>query len=251
MDGSHLLFTSLYRKSRNISSFNFCYSGISSFLNPDTLISIKVDQTYPIHGGLPEPMTIKNVVLFENESELLLTQYENNTFLSASKPKTGSIYQLNLNIDGHNEIHTKTSIPSRISVHRADYRFPAYISPYETRYGLVNVSFIDESQSSNFYEIFFLRKDSNFIHNFIINDPILSVNTEEDANPPRTLLFSDAAFEKDTVTLQIFVESSLPPTIILRNVIKSYYDYRTTLELHLRRQHTNRSDIFDFFKGDP
>ena len=147
-------------------------------------------------------------------------------------------------------LHAYDSVPGRVEIITAEYMYPAYKSEYGTVYGKIKLTFQDPPDSKNYYEILFLR-DLRYIQTYKIQNSFISIDFENDPNPPNTILFNDELINGKLVTLEIYVSSQVTPTIILRNCSKNYFEYMNSINIHFSTQNTSRSNVYDFFKGDP
>lgn len=143
------------------------------------------------------------------------------------------------------------SIPLPVYISNATYLFPVYEDIYGSKFGKVFLSFHDEPEVKNFYEIVILSKDSSINQNFNISSPVITLDNENDPNPPGTILFTDELFNGEKLDLNIFVSSYDTPIIVLKNVSRNYYEYRKSIISHFYNQNVDRENIYELFKGDP
>lgn len=143
------------------------------------------------------------------------------------------------------------SIPLHVYISNATYLFPVYEDIYGSKFGKVSLSFQDEPEVKNYYEIVILSKDSSINQTFNISSPVITLDNENDPNSPGTILFTDELFNGEKLALNIFVSSYDTPIIVLKNISRNYYEYRKSINIHFYNQNVERYDIYNMFKGDP
>ena len=143
------------------------------------------------------------------------------------------------------------SIPFHVYILNATYLFPVYEDNYGSKYGKVTLSFHDDPEVKNYYEIVILSKDSSIIQTFNITSRIITLDSESNPNFPGTIFFTDELFNGQQLDLNIFVNSYDAPIIVLKNISRNYYEYRKSLEAHFYNQNVDRENIYELFKGDP
>lgn len=148
-------------------------------------------------------------------------------------------------------ISAEDNIPRNVLIDRATYLFPVYEDIYGSKFGKVSLSFQDEAKVKNYYEIVILGKDSSINHTFNVSSPVITLDNENDPYFPGTILFTDELFNGQKLDLDIFVSSYDTPTIVLKNISKSYYEYRKSINIHFYNQNVERYDVYSMFKGDP
>ena len=142
-------------------------------------------------------------------------------------------------------------IPPAVNILTATYSFPVYEDIYGTLFGKVSLSFRDNREVKNYYEIVILGEDSSIIHTSNVKHPVVTLDNENDPIMPGSLLFTDELFEGEKLDLNIYVYTYYNPIIVLKNVSRNYYEYRKSINSHFYNQNTERENIFELFKGDP
>ncbi|WP_159517733.1 DUF4249 family protein [Sunxiuqinia indica] len=142
------------------------------------------------------------------------------------------------------------TVPANIKIEQATNKYPVYTDQYHVQFGKITVSFNDDPDRKNYHELVILDENNRLVNTFHISSPVITVDNENDPNPPGSLLFTDELFSGQTLTLDIFSESS-NPTIVLKNVSRNYYEYRKSIISHLYNQNVERDDVYNLFKGDP
>ena len=166
-------------------------------------------------------------------------------------PKCHRKYRIRLSFPGLLEsVWAEDSVPSMVSLQNATYRYPAYTGQYQTTYGDLEITFKDEKNTVNYYEIFMLR-DTRLIQTFNVKSPVITMDTERDPVMLPSILFSDEKFKDTSLVMHVFTDASKNPTVFLRNVSVHYYHYKKYLYQHLNNQNIERENIYDIFKGDP
>jgi len=87
-----------------------------------------------------------------------------------------------------------------------------------------------------------------------INNEFVSSNTDRSWEDIKSFVFSDSLFQGKTVEIQIKVQGTSkdnPPFVVLRNVSKSYYQYRRQWTAHQFLQSRERTVDLSFFRGEP
>lgn len=148
-------------------------------------------------------------------------------------------------------ISVEDSIPNYVFIDNATYLFPAYEDIYGSKFGKVSLSFQDEPEVKNYYEIVILGKDSGINQAFNLTSFVITLDNENDPNSPGTILFTDELFNRQQLDLNIFVSSYDTPIIVLKNVSRNYYEYRKSIIAHFYNQNVERTDVYSMFKGDP
>lgn len=148
-------------------------------------------------------------------------------------------------------ISAEDSIPNYVNILSATYIFPVYGVNPASLFGKVSLSFQDEPDDKNYYEIVILGQDSGIIQTFNISSFVITLDNETDPYFPGTILFTDELFNGKQLDLNIFVNSYDPPIIVLKNVSRNYYEYRKSINIHFYNQNVGRDNIYELFKGDP
>jgi hypothetical protein len=199
------------------------------------------------------PVDYLSVHLSENGINITTTIERANDFLKINyKPNEGNKYRLEIYLMGQNvPLVAEDSVPYSIQLTGANYSYPAYKDQYDVEWGDLRISFEDEKNSSNFYEVILLNRELRLIQSINVNNPAITQNSEKDPILLPTMLFTDETFKDSSIVLHIFTDVSDNPTILLRNVSYNYYQYKRSLYQHLNNQNISRYDIYDIFKGDP
>jgi len=194
-----------------------------------------------------------SVILLENGINVAAdAERTNDCFNLHYKPIEGKYYRIEIYlIDQNDPLIAEDSVPSSIQLTDATYRFPVYKDQHDMTWGDLKITFADEKNTSNFYELVLLNRSSRLIQAFNVNNPAISQDSEKDPILLPTMLFTDETFKDSTIVLHVFTDVSDNPTILLRNVSYNFYQYKKNLYQHLNNQNISRYDIYDIFKGDP
>ena len=165
--------------------------------------------------------------------------------------KAGTKFKIIMKDKNGYAVSAVDSIPFHVYISNATYLFPVYEDIYGSKFGKVSLSFQDEPEVKNYYEIVILSKDSSINQTFNISSPVITLDNENDPYFPGTILFTDELFNGQKLDLNIFVSSYDTPTIVLKNVSRNYYEYRKSIIAHFYNQNVERTDIYNMFKGDP
>jgi len=166
-------------------------------------------------------------------------------------PEAGANFKIILKDKNGFAITSADSIPFHVYILNVTYLFPVYEDIYGSKFGKVSLSFHDEPEVNNYYEIAILSKDSSIIQTFNVRSPVITLDNENDPNSPGTILFTDELFNGQKLDLNIFVSSYDTPIIVLKNVSRNYYEYRKSIIAHFYNQNVERDDVYSMFKGDP
>lgn len=194
-----------------------------------------------------------SVILLENGINVAVNaERTNDCFNLHYKPIERKNYRIEIYLIGQNDpLIAEDSVPSSIQLTDATYRFPVYKDQHDMTWGDLKITFADEKNTSNFYELVLLNRSSRLIQSFNVNNPAISQDSEKDPILLPTMLFTDETFKDSTIVLHVFTGVSDNPTILLRNVSYNFYQYKKNLYQHLNNQNISRYDIYDIFKGDP
>lgn len=214
-----------------------------------------------------ELYTFKTTAILEDTilavDSLQINLYENNSliwsgnksnagkYLIPVEPKPVSQYAISISNSQDILIHAIDTIPLPVHILSATYQYPTYKDSEGEVFGQISLSFQDNPDTKNYYEIILLHQDSTIIQSFNIKSSVITINSVNDPISSESLLFTDELFEGKTLNLKINVASVDTPIIVLKNLSNSYYQYRNNIITHLYNQNTERDDVYNLFKGDP
>jgi hypothetical protein len=214
-------------------------------------IDLSVAQTTIIQLDSVEYIDGLNIVLYENDSlKWTGNNSEDGNYKVSYWPKSGRVYRVVVENQNGQTLSAIETVPADIEIQQATNRYPVYTNQYDIQFGKITVSFNDDPDRKNYYELVILDENNRLVNTFHVSSPVITVDNENDPNPPGSLLFTDELFSGQTLTLEIFSESS-SPTIVLKNVSRNYYEYRKSIISHLYNQNVERDDVYNLFKGDP
>ena len=147
-------------------------------------------------------------------------------------------------------VSAEDTLPEKVKIKDATNFYPFYIENYYTTYGKITLTFTDEPNKSNYYEIVILNESNGIVQTLKVKNPVITYDIDHNPNPTGTLLFTDELFEGKQITLDIFSDCH-EPTVVLKNVSRNYYEYRKSINIHFYNQNVERYDIYHMFKGDP
>lgn len=225
---------------------------INCLLTPDEQIKLFAYKTTGILENKIVYADELEIEFFKNE-KLLWSGNESDSgkYSIPVQPEPNEKYKVILKNQEGLSLSATDLLPSRVKILSATYLFPVYKDIYGSSFGKVSLSFRDIPEIQNFYEIILLSRDSSVNRTFNINSRVISVDNENDPNPPGSLLFTDELFEGEKLDLTIFVATYDEPIIVLRNVSRNYYEYRKSITSHFYNQNTKRDDVYNLFKADP
>ncbi len=225
---------------------------VNCLFSPDEQIELYVFKTTGILEDTVEFVNGLDIELYESDQLIWLgNNSEKGRYSIPVIPKLKEKYKIILKNHESFSITANDLIPSAVNILTATYSFPVYEDIYGTLFGKVFLSFRDNPEVKNYYEIVILGKDSSIIHTFNVKSPVITLDNENDPIMPGSLLFTDELFEGEKLDLNIYVDSYKNPIIVLKNVSRNYYEYRKSINSHFFNQNTERENIFELFKGDP
>lgn len=208
---------------------------LNSLCKTGSLLDVYVYKTQSLNNNNDAIPVIKdlNVCLYEGgKKAATATLVGDSVYRFSYHPSSGVEYKI-VATDTLNNIRLSASdiIPNPIYITKADYYSEySFTDEYETKYNRIEIEFADEPKTNNYYEVLVVGNN-----NLIINNPAVSYNCND--TPGEKVLFSDELFKDKTLRLSIYAASVYEtPTIKLRNVSKTYYDYFKSLETHLGNQ---------------
>jgi len=225
---------------------------VNCLLTPDDQVKLYAFKTSPI---------LDDTAFFADGLDVEI--YKNETFAWSGSgtgqgeypipvyPEAGANFKIILKDKNGFAITSADSIPFHVYILNVTYLFPVYEDIYGSKFGKVSLSFHDEPEVNNYYEIAILSKDSSIIQTFNVRSPVITLDNENDPNSPGTILFTDELFNGQKLDLNIFVSSYDTPIIVLKNVSRNYYEYRKSIIAHFYNQNVERDDVYSMFKGDP
>lgn len=219
---------------------------------PDNKIEFYAFKTTPILEDSIPAVNNLNIVLYENDSVIWSgSKSDAGRYSIPIQPKPATKYAVSVSNNQSISINASDTIPLPVYILSANYVFPVYEDLYGSKFGQISLSFRDKPDIKNFYEIIILNRDSSIQNTFNVKSPVITLDNENDPISPGSLLFTDELFEGKTLTLNINVSSYDDPIVVLKNVSRSYYEYRNSIIAHLYNQNTERDDVYNLFKGDP
>ena len=225
---------------------------VNCLFSPDKNIQLHAFKTTGITGNYFENAVDLPVKLYSNGQLIWEGKTDESGVASAPvTPEAGKIYSVQVE-DNHDRILSASdTVPKDVGILEAEYVYPVYTDQYHTQFGKLSLSFQDDPNRKNYYEIVLLNaRDSSIILTFNVNHPVIKLDNESDPNPPGSLIFTDELFEGRQLTLDIFTESE-KPLVVLKNISENYYEYKSSLNTHLFTQNTKRETVYEIFKADP
>lgn len=225
---------------------------VNCLFSPDKQIELYVFKTTGILEDTVEFVNDLDIELYES-GQLTWSgnSLEKGRYSIPVIPKSKEEYKIILKNQEGFSISAKELMPPAVNIHTATYSFPVYEDIYGSLFGKVFLSFCDDPEVKNYYEIVILGEDSSIIHTFNVKHPVITLDNETDPIMPGSLLFTDELFEGEKLDLNIYVGTYNNPIIVLKNVSRNYYEYRKSINSHFFNQNTKRENIFELFKGDP
>jgi hypothetical protein len=224
---------------------------VNCLLNPDEPVKLFTFKTSPV---------LDDTTFFADDLDVEIYKNENLAWSGSGTghgeypipvyAEAGAKFKIIMKDKNGLTISAEDSIPHHVFIDNATYLFPVY-GEGGSKFGKVSLSFQDNPNAKNFYEIVILNKDSSINQTFNITSFVITLDNENDPNSPGTILFTDELFNGQQLDLNIFVNSYNTPIIVLKNVSRNNYEYRKSLEAHFFNQNVDRENIYELFKGDP
>ncbi|NOZ46575.1 MAG: DUF4249 domain-containing protein [Chlorobi bacterium] len=225
---------------------------VNSFFTPDKNIEVHVSQSAYIYDTVSLPVNNAIVKLYANNNFIdTLTFQSKGIYLSNIKPVTGKKYRLNVAADGYTDVTTFDKIPEKTKIISSSRIDNFGVNEYETAYSQLKVTFRDNPNEQNFYEIIliyyydynpypYLSTDSTYASfaRLNSNDPVIASEVEIDNGWwHQSLFFNDELFNGQKYTLSAIYRIILSPVIHedytlyvhLNSVSENYYNYKRKL----------------------
>jgi len=164
--------------------------------------------------------------------------------------EAGANFKLILKDKNGFTVSAEDTLPEKVNITDATNLYPVYSDNYGTTYGKITLTFTDEPNKRNYYEIVILSESNGIVQTLKVKSPIITYDVDHNPNPLGTLLFTDELFNGEHITLDIFSDCD-NPSVVLKNVSKNYYEYRKSINIHFYNQNVERENIYELFKGDP
>jgi hypothetical protein len=225
---------------------------VNCLFSPDKNIHLFVFKTTNILNNNIETGNNIPVELFSGD-DLIWEGKTNENGVSIIPVIPEIVQSYSIRVEGSQNLALSASdtVPDKINILKAEYTYPVYTDKYHTQFGKLSVSFNDDPNRVNYYEIVLLNaRDSSINLTFNVNHPVVTLDNENDPNPPGSLLFTDELFEGQQLKLDIFTDSE-KPLVVLKNISRNYYEYKKSLNAHLYSQNTKRETVYELFKADP
>jgi hypothetical protein len=224
---------------------------LNSLFSPENGLIIYLDKTNSILS-VPSKNSFNTETRFYEDGICIDSIISIDSVIVLSKNvQLNSVYKIEITFEDENiTLSAVDSVPEKVLVSDAQYEYPVYEDETSTRFGRLNFYFQDETGRRNYYEIAF-QEGHRYVNTFNVNSSVVSVNTEKDPVHFPVLLFTDEKFQDSEMHFEVFMESQVNPTIILRNVSFNYYMYKSLLYPHLFNQNIDRENVYELFKGDP
>jgi hypothetical protein len=122
-----------------------------------------------------------SVRLYENGIDVTTdVERTNGSFQLHYKPIEGKYYKIEIYMRGQGDpLIAEDSMPSSIQLTDAVYKFPVYKDQYDLSWGDLKISFSDEKNTSNYYELILLNRNSRLIQSFNVNSPAITQDSEK------------------------------------------------------------------------
>lgn len=239
---------------------------INSFLEKDSVVKISVAGTGSPFDETPKWIDDATVILFCGSNCDTLMRIDTGLYLSSFIATALQEYQIIVNDAGYPVASAKETVPSAINGFQiSNLRDSVATDEEGSFYSEFTLSFIDNPNLDDYYEITVYNSCINFMHDteFVdvscfSNEPIISTSTQTDYYSS-SLLFTDKLFTGNSQTLKInffpvaygtsnglqgeLVDPDYKLIVVLRSVSKSYYQYKKMLPEHLNAQE------YDFWQG--
>jgi len=225
---------------------------INCLFSTDKNIQIHTFKTTGISANYFETAIDLPVKLYGNGQLIWKGKTDESGIASAPvTPEAGKSYSVQIEDSQGRILSASDTMPEKVRILKAEYIYPVYTDEYYTQFGKLSLSFQDNPNNRNYYEIVLLNsRDSSIVLTFNVNHPVITLDNESDPNPPGSLLFTDELFEGQQLDLDIFTESE-KPLVVLKNISEKYYEYKSSLNTHLFTQNIKRENIYELFKADP
>lgn len=230
----------------------------NAFVSQDQELKIRLSNSVNITDFSTTAIAGAEIDFYEN-GELRTVDFteDNGYYVSDFRPAAGSIYSIDVWKDGTKLLSACDTLPEKVTIEDPTWQFPVGMMDESTQAGLVTFSFTDDEKRNNYYEIMLAGKHGKdkLIYNYLmeINNEFISLNTDHSWQDIRSFLFSDSLIQGRTVDIRIRTQGSISsqPIVILRNVSRSYYQYRKLWTTHQFLQNWERAANLSFFRGEP
>jgi len=238
---------------------------VNSIYSTDSVIKLRISTSCTITDSYnSNPLTFK-VSVYENDQLKFNSLVNSGAINTNIWPNVSSKYKIEVETDGYNSVYTSDSVPSRISITKAELIFPIAVDEYGDYLGEAQVTFTDPVEYKNYYELLIRSKDMASWTSFVdypVTDPVM-LNEGDLDYYPSSIFFSDELINGQTYTIKIrdyvgatINSDGIKPTGVyyaeLRSVSKNYYLYRKYLTRHLYNQQQQDKDFYEYlYNGEP
>ena len=211
-----------------------------SILKPDSALSVLVTRTQGLNDKDVAYISDATVKIYD-EHDLLLDSAlytESGEYLSSYKVVANQKLTIKVEAPGFKSVSASDYSPSKTEIKEASYQEDyEYDAVDDYMYGLITLTFQDNPNEKNYYEIVILVDQMNGsfwrVTPFIVSNEFMNIHSHE-GNKPKSILFNDALFNGKEVVLRIKAQAgSSMPYIILRNTSETYYRYQNSLYSYL------------------
>lgn len=259
---------------------------INGLLCPDSLVTVRIGQTYSILTGEGSVVANATVELYANGRFAELLQHQGNGIYRSTGiyPMPDSAYTIRAELEGYPEASATDTVPQKTYIiygsHTIGNTYDEYGDPHHD-YEII----IDDIPGSNYYELFFAEQfysnffpglgylaDSgyyalNYQIGISIADPVLRADSELDYWV-HTYIFRDILFDGRQYRMvnkfessssqgkskQAFLPTSNEEYAVLRTTSRTYFNYRKYWIRHSNNQQTAgpiEEPMFMTIMGDP
>jgi hypothetical protein len=132
---------------------------LNSLISPKEDIKFFLNKTSSMSDTARNSVDYLSVHLLEDGINVTTTIERTNYFFNINyKPTEGKKYRFEIFMMGQNApLVAEDSVPSSVHLIDATYTYPAYKDQYDLGWGDLKISFDDEKNTSNFYEVILLH----------------------------------------------------------------------------------------------
>jgi hypothetical protein len=211
-----------------------------SILKADSTLSVLVTSTQNLTDKEISYVSDATVKIYDEHNLLLdSAEYtEDGRYLSSYKVFANQKLTIKVESPGFNAISASDYAPSKIEIKEASYQENyEYDAVNDYMYGLITMTFQDNPNEKNYYEIVIVVDQGNGtfwrVTPFIVSNEFMNIHSHE-GNKPQSILFNDALFNGKEIALRIKAQAgSSIPYIIFRNTSETYYRYQNSLYSYL------------------
>lgn len=222
---------------------------INSFFSPDKNIEVHVSRSSYIYDTVSLPVNNAIVKLYADNNIIDTLIIKNSgIYISKINPDINKEYNLNVLADDYPEVNAYDRIPEKTKIISSSRIENVGISEFDVAYSQLKITFQDNQNEKNFYEIYlvyfykynpfpYLEEDTIIIATARSNsdDPAIISEVEIDNSLwHNSLFFNDEQFNGQKYTLSVYYRIILAPYLIedytlyiyFNSISENYYNFK-------------------------